>query len=236
MEICQNFEQIRANVKKAAQASGRDEKDITIVAATKTQSVDTLLKAKDAGIEYFGENKVQELVDKYPHIENIKWHFIGKLQKNKVKYIIDKVEMIHSVDNMDLAREINKRAEKAGKRIPVLIQINIGEEDTKSGIFEQDVDDFVKAAAELPYIVVSGVMAIPPAVSNPEDARIYFRKMKNIFENLKKSNNDKLDIKYLSMGMTHDYEIAIEEGANIVRVGTGLFGARNYNKGGNENV
>jgi hypothetical protein len=146
------------------------------------------------------------------------------------------VEMIHSLDNLELAYEINKRAEKIQRRIPVLVQVNIGREDTKSGIFAENIDKFIEEACILPYINISGVMAIPPSVNDSEDARVYFKQMKKIFDSLKGSDNERLDIKYLSMGMTHDYVTAIEEGANIVRIGTGIFGERNYNREVNKNV
>lgn len=230
MNIGDNIRNIEAIIRDAAVKSGRSFEEITLVAVSKTQPVEMLLDAKYCGIKIFGENKAQELVEKYDKVSDVKWHFIGHLQKNKVKYIIDKVELIHSLDNMELAEEINKRAEKIGRRIPVLVQVNIGREDTKSGVFEEETADFIRKISKFENIYVNGLMTIPPKVDNKEEARTYFKKVKNLYDEIIKMEIPNIDFKYLSMGMTGDYEIAVEEGANIVRVGTGIFGKRNYNK------
>jgi PLP dependent protein len=228
LDILNNIMSVKNNIEKAKQQSDRKDEEIILVAVSKTQSSDRIIQARDCGLTVFGENKVQELVEKYPLVSNVNWHLIGHLQKNKVKYIIDKVQMIHSLDSTSLAEEINKRAEKSNRVMPVLIQINIGKEETKSGIFEEDVEQFIKNLSEFKSILINGIMTIPPNTEDTEQTRKFFRKMKEIFDALKGYKQHNMDIKYLSMGMTDDYELAIEEGANIIRVGTGVFGKRNY--------
>jgi pyridoxal phosphate enzyme (YggS family) len=234
MNLADNIEVVSERIEKAAVKSGRTREDIHLVAATKMQSIEKLLDAYNCGLKVFGENKVQELIEKYPHIMDVSWHFIGHLQKNKVKYIIDKVDMIHSVDNLELAQEINKRASKINKIMPVLIQINIGREATKSGIVEDQLDELCGELSKLESIKVQGLMAIPPAEKAAGESRGYFKQMKNLYERLAAKDYREFDIKYLSMGMTGDFEEAIEEGANIIRVGTGIFGKRNYTGGKND--
>lgn len=231
MDILQNYKEVLDRVEKAIDRSGRKGEEILLVGVSKTQPTEKLIDAFNCGLKVFGENKVQELIQKYPEVHGAKWHFIGHLQKNKVKYIIDKVELIHSLDSIELAEEINKRAGKINRIMPVLIQINIGREETKSGIYEEEVLEFSKELNKYPNILVSGIMAIPPVNKNNEVQRENFKKVYNIYNEVKKYKYDNFDIKYLSMGMTGDYEIAIEEGANIIRVGTGIFGERYYNKG-----
>lgn len=228
MNVSDNIEAINERIEKAALRSGRKREDILLVAASKMQPVEKLFEARGCGLKVFGENKVQELVEKYPHIGDVSWHFIGHLQKNKVKYIIDKVDMIHSVDSLELAREINKRASKIGRVMPVLIQINIGREATKSGIMEEQLDELCEELSGLENIKVQGLMAIPPAEKTAGESRAYFSQMKSLYDRMAAKCYKGFDIKYLSMGMTGDFEEAIEEGANIVRVGTGIFGKRNY--------
>lgn len=231
MEILENYKEIIARMESAKGKAGRNGEEILLVGVSKTQPPEKLMEAFKCGLKVFGENKVQELIQKYPLIQGATWHFIGHLQKNKVKYIIDKVELIHSLDSIELAEEINKRSGRINRIMPVLIQVNIGREDTKSGIFEEEVFEFSKQLSKYPNILVSGIMAIPPVNSNDEISRNYFKKVYNIFNEVKTYKYDNFDIKYLSMGMTGDFEIAIEEGANIIRVGTGIFGQRNYNRG-----
>lgn len=231
MEILDNYKEILDRIEKAKEKAGRNGEEILLVGVSKTQPPERLMEAFNCGLKVFGENKVQEMIQKYPLIQGAKWHFIGHLQKNKVKYIIDKADLIHSLDNVELAEEINKRAERINRIMPVLVQVNIGREDTKSGVFEEEVFEFSKKMSKYPNINVSGIMAIPPANNNKEITRAYFKKVYNIFNELKTYKYDNFDIKYLSMGMTGDFEIAIEEGANIIRVGTGIFGQRNYNRG-----
>lgn len=228
MDIIERIEDVNARIKRAAEKSGRKRNDILLVAVSKVQSIEKIKEAQVAGLNVFGENKVQELIEKYPLIDNASWHLIGHLQRNKVKYIIDKVKMIHSIDSIELLDEINKRMEQMDKKMPVLIQINIGKEESKSGIFEEEIMNFIEAALTYKNIVINGLMTVPPRVDNSEEARIYFKKMKCLFDRVKSVKGENLDFKYLSMGMTHDFEVAIEEGANIIRVGTGIFGERNY--------
>lgn len=219
--------QVKEKIRDAAIRSGRSSEDITLVAVTKTQSIETLELAYQAGIRTVGENRVQELNAKWPNFEDrFEWHLIGHLQTNKVKYIIDKVVLIHSVDSLKLAKEISKQAEKSGVVMPVLIQVNPAEEASKFGLATDEVVSLVKAASELPGIRIEGLMTIAPFVEDEAFLRQVFREMRQIFDFLKSQAMPGVNMKYLSMGMTHDFEIAIEEGANMVRIGSGLFGER----------
>lgn len=229
--IKDNLNEVKDRIAQAAIKSGRQPEEITLIAVTKTLSLDVINAAMALGITDIGENKVQEVMDKYDHVVNEpKWHLIGHLQTNKVKYIVDKVSLIHSVDSFRLAEEISKRCEKAEKIMDILIQINVAEEDTKFGISRDEIFELVEEVSQLPNIRIKGLMTIAPNTEDTEALRNYFSEMKDIFETLKKTMYNKTDMTFLSMGMTNDYEIAIEEGANMVRVGTGLFGARDYSK------
>jgi hypothetical protein len=229
--IKDNLNEVKDRIAQAAIRSGRQPEEITLIAVTKTLPVDVINAAMTFGVTDIGENKVQEVMDKYDSILNEpKWHLIGHLQSNKVKYIADKVSLIHSVDSLRLAEEISKRCEKIEKVMDVLIQINVAEEDTKFGIKREEIYELVEQVSALPNIRIKGLMAIAPNTDNDEALRKYFSEMKDIFETLKKTMYNRTDMTYLSMGMSNDYEIAIEEGANMVRIGTGIFGARNYNK------
>lgn len=227
--IKENAVQIRKKVRDAAEKSGRSLEDITLIAVTKTQGIEKIQHALQAGMLDLGENKVQELCEKYPLIDTeCRWHLIGHLQTNKVKFIIDKVHMIHSLDRLDLADEIQKRAAKAGRTVDVLVQVNVAGEETKFGIAPEEASDFVKQLAVYPNLRVRGLMTVAPHVQNPEETRPVFRQLKKIFIDIRQENIDNINMDYLSMGMSNDYEIAIEEGANMVRIGTAIFGARNY--------
>lgn len=229
--IKENLDEVKDKIAAAALKSGRQPEDITLIAVTKTLSIDVINAAMALGITDVGENKVQEVMDKYEHIHNEpKWHLIGHLQTNKVKYIADKVSLIHSVDSLRLAEEISKRCEKIGKVMEVLIQINVAEEETKFGIQTEEIFDLVDQVSKLPNVKIKGLMTIAPNIDDEAELRKYFSQMKDIFETLKKTMYNRTDMTYLSMGMTNDYELAIEEGANMVRIGTGIFGARNYMK------
>lgn len=229
--ISQNLEEIKEKIKKAAEKSGRTEKDITLLGVTKTIDIDRINMLIDLGISQLGENRVQELMSKYEAIgENAEWHLIGTLQTNKVKYIIDKVKLIHSVDSIKLLEEINKRAMQHNIKMGVLIEINVGNEETKGGILFEEVDDFMEKASKFDNIIIKGFMAVAPFVENPEENRKYFNKMNKLFIDNSKKMHHNISMEYLSMGMTNDYEVAIEEGANIVRIGTGIFGKRDYKK------
>ena len=225
----QNIAQVRQNIKQAAEKAGRNPDDILLLAVSKTKPVEQIKEAVSYGLTSLGENKVQEIMDKYePMGEGIHWHLIGHLQTNKVKYIIDKVDMIHSVESIRLAEEIEKRAAAKDKVMDVLVEVNIAQEESKFGIPVDAVESFLQELSNFPHIRVRGLMTVAPFVENPEDNRGYFRKMRQLLVdiNAKKIHNINMDV--LSMGMTGDYMVAIEEGATIVRVGTGIFGERYY--------
>ncbi|CCJ33385.1 YggS family pyridoxal phosphate-dependent enzyme [Caloramator australicus] len=226
MVIAENIEAVLKKIDEAACKIGKKRDDITLVAVSKMHPVEKILEAKKYGLSIFGESKAQELLQKYEMVPDVKWHFIGHLQRNKVKYIIDKVDLIQSLDSIELAQEIDKRAKKIGKKMPVLIEINIGKEPSKSGIYEEELDEFVKKVSEFENIILSGIMTIPPVTEDKNKTRDYFKRMRFLFETLKQFDLPNSNIKFLSMGMTDDFDIAIEEGANIVRVGTGIFGRR----------
>lgn len=229
--IRDNTKIVENDIKDACDRAKRDPKDINLIAVTKTIDTERINEALETGIENIGENKVQEIMEKYDKIEYApSWHMIGHLQTNKVKYIIDKIDLIHSVDSLKLAKEIDKRARNINKIMDVLIQLNIADEDTKFGLSYNELDDFIKEIASLENVNVQGLMAIVPYVIDPEEVRPYFRKMKEIFDKLQDSPYENINMKYLSMGMTNDFQVAIEEGSNMIRVGTGIFGERDYSK------
>ncbi|HQB63434.1 MAG TPA: YggS family pyridoxal phosphate-dependent enzyme [Sedimentibacter sp.] len=230
MSIKENIDSIMKKIDTACKKTGRNPKDITLLAVSKTVESDRAKEAVEAGIKNLGENKVQELVKKYEELKNInvKWHMIGHLQKNKVKYIIDKNILIHSVESLSLAEEINKRAKNSNLTADVLIELNIGEEESKFGINEDNVYDFIRSMEQFENIRVLGLMTVAPFCENPEDVRWVFKTMKNIYSKISIMNLRNTEMKYLSMGMTNDFEIAIEEGSNIIRIGTAIFGARKY--------
>ena len=231
MSIRENIEHIRSLKDAAAVRSGRSGEDVLLVAVTKLHTVDEINEAIDCGITDIGENKVQEIMDKYEYVKPVRWHLIGHLQTNKVKYIIDKVSMIHSVDSLHLAQEIDKRAAQLGLTMDILIQVNSAREESKFGITtdetEQLLHDILNAC---PNIRIRGLMCIAPFEENPEDARVYFAAVKKQFDQFGKISHPNLDFRYLSMGMSGDFEVAIEEGSNLIRVGTSIFGARDYSK------
>ena len=225
-----NFETVEKNVANACARAGRDRSEVTLIAVSKTKPVEMLREAYDAGARDFGENKVQEICEKYDKLpSDIKWHMIGHLQRNKVKQVIDKVALIHSVDSYRLAQEISVQAQKKGLTIPILIEVNIAGEESKFGISADDTIQLVEEIAALPNLKIQGLMTIAPYVVDSEENRLYFRRIKQLSVDIKNKNIDNVSMDILSMGMTGDYEVAIEEGATMVRVGTGIFGARNYN-------
>ena len=232
--IVENLENVEKNIENACKRAGRERNEVTLIAVSKTKPIEDLKIAYDAGIRDFGENKVQEILDKYDKLPaDINWHMIGHLQTNKVKYIIYKVCMIHSVDSLKLAEEISKRAAAAGIVMPILIEINIGDEESKFGITFDTALDFLSEIVNLPGIKVKGFMCIAPYTENAEENRVYFKKLKQLYVDITTKNIDNSivgidDISILSMGMTGDYEVAVEEGATHIRVGTGIFGARDY--------
>ena len=224
-----NYKEITQNIARAAEKSGRKYEDITLLAATKTVDVEVINHAIEAGVSFIGENRVQEFLSKYEQYNPVNMHFIGHLQTNKVKDIIDKVSLIHSVDSYRLAEEISRQAVKRNIIVNILLEINIGDEQSKSGFEYDEAVAAVEKIAKLGGIKIKGLMAIPPICATPDENRPYFAKMKKLFIDIgsKKIDNSSMDI--LSMGMSDDYEAAIEEGANMVRLGTALFGRRNYN-------
>ena len=226
----ENLQQVEENIKKACKKSGRDRADVTLIAVSKTKPVEMLQTVYDCGVRDFGENKVQEMCDKMEVLPgDIKWHMIGHLQTNKVKYIVGRTELIHSVDSVHLAAEIQKQAIKKDVIVPILIEVNIAEEESKFGIHKEDTIAMVRQIAEMDHLRIKGLMTIAPFVENAEDNRLYFREIKQLSVDIKNQNIDNVSMDVLSMGMTGDYEVAIEEGATLVRVGTGIFGERNYN-------
>lgn len=226
----ENLQQVEENIKKACKKSGRDRADVTLIAVSKTKPVEMLQTVYDCGVRDFGENKVQEMCDKMEVLPgDIKWHMIGHLQTNKVKYIVGRTELIHSVDSVHLATEIQKQAVKKDVIVPILIEVNIAEEESKFGIHKEDTIAMVRQIAEMDHLRIKGLMTIAPFVENAEDNRLYFREIKQLSVDIKNQNIDNVSMDVLSMGMTGDYEVAIEEGATLVRVGTGIFGERNYN-------
>ncbi|WHH59551.1 YggS family pyridoxal phosphate-dependent enzyme [Petroclostridium sp. X23] len=229
-DLEKNICNITENISDAAQRSGRKPEDIILVAVTKTVDADMINRAVASGITNIGENKVQEILNKYDKIqyEHVKWHLIGHLQTNKVKYIINKVHMIHSVDSIKLAEEINKRAAKIGRTMDILVQVNVSGEESKYGIDVESCGHLIEQLSQLSNIRVKGLMTIAPLTESPEEVRVFFRKLRQLSIDINKKNYDNINMEYLSMGMTGDYEIAIEEGANIVRIGTAIFGHRQY--------
>jgi pyridoxal phosphate enzyme (YggS family) len=226
MDIKQNINNIKERVHTALKTTNREGEEVTIIGVTKTVDIESIQEAVSSGLLNLGENRVQELTKKYDSIKDAKWHMIGTLQRNKVKYIIDKVELIHSLDSLSLAREINKHAERIQRIMPVLVQINIGNEKTKAGIPSEEALPFIESIFNLKNIKVMGLMTIAPLMEDPELVRPYFRTMKQIYDELKNVNYPHTDIQYLSMGMSYDFEVAIEEGSNMIRIGTAIFGQR----------
>ena len=230
-DIKENLANVRKNIEDACKKVGRDVSEVTLITVSKTKPLSDLRIAYEEGSRDFGENKVQELVSKIDEMpSDVKWHLIGHLQRNKVKYIAGKVAMIHSVDSYRLAEESNVQAKKNSCVIPILIEINIAGEDTKFGIKPEEAEELIREISELENVKVSGLMTIAPNVANPEENRAYFKAMKDLFVDISSKNIDNVEMKVLSMGMTNDYTVAVEEGATMIRVGTGIFGARDYSK------
>ncbi|WP_167956501.1 YggS family pyridoxal phosphate-dependent enzyme [Anaerosporobacter faecicola] len=227
--VKENLAYVEEQIQKACDKVGRKREEVTLIAVSKTKPVALIDEAIDYGIQEFGENKVQEIMDKFDTVKApVHWHMIGHLQRNKVKYIVDKVCLIHSVDSYRLAEMIDQEAEKKGVISNILLEVNIAKEDTKFGAMEEDVPGLVEQIAKLPHVRIKGLMTIAPFVENSEKNRVHFRNLRNLYVDIKNKNIDNVDMKILSMGMTNDYEIAIEEGATMIRVGTGIFGERNY--------
>ncbi|QJA09255.1 YggS family pyridoxal phosphate-dependent enzyme [Romboutsia sp. CE17] len=229
--IKENIQVVNEKIENAALKSNRNKDDITLLGVTKTVDTDAILEAINCGITNVGENKPQELARKYEVIgDKVKWHLIGTLQTNKVKYIIDKVSMIHSLDRESLCEEIQKRAEKIDRKIDCLVQVNISKEESKHGLEVEDAIEFIKNVSnKYKNINIKGLMTMAPFTANEDEIRKVFRGLKDLSLEIKNLNIPRVTMDELSMGMSNDYEIAIEEGATIVRVGTSIFGKRNYN-------
>ncbi len=247
----ENIEQLEHRIQAACDRSGRDRSEVTLIAVSKTKPNEMLCEAYDLGMRHFGENKVQELVQKYDALnstfaEGVNWHLIGHLQRNKVKYIVDKVALIHSVDSLRLANQIEEEAAKKNIISDILIEVNIAEEDSKYGVKAEETAALIEDISRLSHVRVRGLMTVAPYVENPEKNRKYFKKLRQLYVDIKSKNTDNNDngsisnymnskatpyldhFNILSMGMTGDFEVAIEEGATMIRVGTGIFGERNY--------
>ena len=221
--------EVEAKIQAACDRSGRDRSEVTLIAVSKTKPLPVLKEAYELGVRVFGENKVQELAEKHGLLpDDIHWHMIGHLQTNKVKYIIDKVDLIHSIDTLKLAETIEKEAAKRNITARVLVEVNVAEEESKFGLKVEEVIPFVEKIATFPHLRVCGLMTIAPFVENPEENRPIFANLHKLSVDIGMKNIDNVNVSILSMGMTNDYEVAIEEGATMVRVGTGIFGARNY--------
>lgn len=226
--VKEQYLQTKQAVLETCRQAGRED-ECMLVAVSKTKPVEMLLEAYEAGCRDFGENKVQEIMDKFDKMpSDVRWHMIGHLQTNKVKYIVDKVAMIHSVDSVRLAREISKEACKKNVTVPILLEVNVAEEETKYGFKMEEVLDAVSEIASYPGVVVKGLMTIAPFVENPEENRIYFQQLRQLSVDILNQKIDNVYMDFLSMGMTGDYLVAVSEGATHVRVGSGIFGNRIY--------
>ncbi len=229
-DIEKNLADVRKRIEIAAKKSGRCADDVTLVAVTKTHPAEMINEAIDCGVRDIGENKVQEILEKYDKVKKgVRWHLIGHLQTNKVKYIIDKVYMIHSVDSVKLMDEIERQAEKHGvSQIKILIEVNISGEETKFGIAPSEIDEMLDHAKALKCVKVCGLMTILPKIDSGISNRLHFHNIYNKFVDISQNKYDNIDMEFLSMGMSGDFEMAIEEGSNMVRVGTAIFGERDY--------
>ena len=227
--LVNNYNEVLNEVNLSCEKVGRAKDDVTLIAVSKTKPASDIQTLYDYGVRDFGENKVQELISKYEELpKDIRWHLIGHLQTNKVKYIVDKVYLIHSVDSVKLAMEIEKEAAKKDIIVNILVQVNVANEDTKFGLDNSEVTNIVEEIAKLPHIRIKGLMTIAPFVDDGEENRKYFNELKQLSVDIKAKNIDNVCMDMLSMGMSGDYTIAIEEGATHVRVGTSIFGVRNY--------
>ena len=228
--LAENLKAVQENIRSACEKAGRSYEDVKLIAVSKTKPLSDIETLITCGVNDFGENKVQELTEKYENVSRpVNFHLIGHLQTNKVKYVVGKTVLIHSVDSLHLAQEIEKESAKKNLVSDILIQINIANEETKFGIRPEETEELVRAVSKMPHIRIKGLMTIAPFVQNAELNRGLFRKMHQILLDIKSQSIDNVDMDILSMGMTNDYRVAIEEGSNMVREGTAIFGARNYN-------
>ena len=227
--VAENYRAVEARVEAACARSGRGRDEVTLIAVSKTKPVEMVRELMAIGVRDFGENHAQELVTKTEEIPDpLNWHFIGHLQRNKVKYVVGRACLIHSVSSLRLAQEIEKEAVKKGVSVPILIEVNIADEATKLGLPEEEVLALVQEAAKLPHLQIRGLMAIAPPVEDPEENREYFAQLRRMKDTIGQMQIPGVVMEELSMGMTGDFEVAIEEGATMVRVGTAIFGSRQY--------
>ena len=239
-DIKGNLSKVHERIENAAQRAGEAPEDVILVAVSKTRTPEEINTAIDAGVTDIGENKVQEIMDKYDAVKPVRWHMIGHLQTNKVKYIIDKVDLIHSVDSLKLAKEINKRAAQHDKVMDILIQINPAQEESKFGVSLDETRGLIdEILNSFENIRICGLMSVAPIAEDPNDVKVYFDEVKKQYDEFSRIDHPRLAFRYLSMGMSHDFEVAIEAGSNLIRVGSAIFGERDYeafrrmNNGGN---
>jgi len=228
-----NIEKIKSQIRETLENCGREGDEVTLIAVSKTQPSSRINEAVSCGITDIGENYVQEFIGKYSEIlgkDKINFHFIGHLQKNKVKYIVDKVSLIHSLDSFELAKEIDKQSKKISKVTNVLIQVNLVNEPSKSGVDRENLYELISEVSKLENVKISGLMAIPPFYYDEQELKGYYSEMRRLFEDIKGKNFENVEMKYLSMGMSNDFAIALKEGSNMIRIGTAIFGQRVYNK------
>ena len=228
--ISENISKVRENIVKACEKAGRNPEEVTLIAVSKTKPVSAIEEALLSGTLDYGENKVQELCDKYDVLpKNIRWHMIGHLQRNKVKYLVGKTYLVHSVDSLRLAEQIEKEFAKHNQVCDILVEVNIAQEESKFGINAKETEELIRKIAKFEHVRIKGLMTIAPYTEDPESNRDYFREIKKLSVDIRDKNIDNVSMDVLSMGMTGDYMVAVEEGATMVRVGTGIFGERNYN-------
>ncbi len=228
--IKENLDYVNNKILEACKRSNREPSSVTLIAVSKTKPLEMIEEAIASGTYVFGENKAQEMKEKATQLpDNIEWHFIGHLQTNKVKYVVGRAKLIHSVDSMHLAKAIDEESMKKNVISHILIEVNVANEDTKFGVTVENTLDLVREIASLKHIHIDGLMTIAPYTDNPENNRKIFAKLRNLSVDIMDKNIDNISMNVLSMGMTGDYEVAVEEGATYVRVGTGIFGERNYN-------
>ncbi len=225
----ENLREVEKNIQEACDRAKRAREEVTLIAVSKTKPLEDIEEILEEDVIDFGENKVQELCDKYEKISRpVNWHLIGHLQTNKVKYIVDKAALIHSVDSYKLAEQINKEAKKKNVVVPILLQVNIAKEDTKFGLEREEVLPLIEKIKDMDAIQIRGLMTIAPFVENPEENRVHFKNLYQLYIDIREKSINNVIMDTLSMGMTGDYQVAIEEGATMIRVGTGIFGERNY--------
>ena len=225
--IRDHLNEVRENIQKACEKAGRSPQEVTLIAVSKTKPLFMLEEAYEAGARDFGENKVQEILEKHPKMpEDARFHMIGHLQRNKVKQVLPHAVLIHSVDSYRLAEQISQEAGKLGITAKILLEVNVAKEESKFGMMPEDVEEMAGQIAALPHLQIEGLMTIAPFVDDPEKNRPVFRKLYQLSVDIKKKNIDNVSMGVLSMGMTGDYQVAVEEGSTMIRVGTGIFGAR----------